>query len=456
MRFNLKKILKATVAFSLVVASLVHCDILGGGDDGGDDQGLALAALALSQSSNSACISSEATTVSADISSDTTWSGCIILSGIRFVNSGVTLTVAAGTQVFGQTGSALFILSGATITASGSSSSPIVFTSSQTTGSRSPGDWGGLVVIGAGTTTRVSTTEGGQNISYGNLTGNNADNSGTLNYVRIEFAGNEVSTGDELNALSSYAVGSGTTYTYLQAHRGLDDSFEFWGGAVNMKYALATGGKDDDIDLDEGYVGKMQFIISHKYAESCGGTSSSDPHGMEMDGSHGSGTAPSNGVYTNPNIANFTLIGADISGGFGMRLREGMQGSFTHGLIYNFNSGNYRCDTNTGGGSETAPTIANVLAQTGKTNTATCTTTNISVTETLSALPITSEGTVDSTSNCAYTANPDYATLSSLSAAPTLSGVSGFSDSFFTSNATYGAYDGSTKWWDSWTTYDAK
>lgn len=78
--------------------------------------------------------------------------------------------------------------------------------------------------------------------------------SGTLRYVRIEFAGYDVSNGagQELNALSSYAVGRGTTYEYIQTMAGLDDSFEYWGGAVDWRYLISyesgndhfTGAKD--------------------------------------------------------------------------------------------------------------------------------------------------------------------------------------------------------------------
>lgn len=448
MKLNLNG-LKLQLLGLLLVFSFISCDQLTGKDDD-DDNSMAIAALALAGSSSG----TTTTTVSSDVTGDTSWSGTIILDGKTiFVQSPATLTIAAGTTIYGRAGSALFVMQGAKIKAIGTATSPIVFTSANTAGSRNPGDWGGLVIIGKGIGTRTSTTEGTTPQNYGNGS-DNADSSGTLKYVRIEFAGNEVSKGDELNALSSYTVGSGTTYEYIQAHRGLDDSFEFWGGAVNLKYALATGGKDDDFDMDEGYQGKLQFIISHKYATSCGGTDSDDPHGMEMDGSHDKGKQPevTGGAYTNPKMANFTVIGANVPASIGMRLREGMTGSFTHGLIYGFNTNNIKCDANSvSGGSATNPTINNVLIDSSKTNNLASSCTSVTPTSSLSALPITSLGTE---SGCIYTVNPDYSTLSTLSAAPALSGD--FTNSFFTANTTYGAYDGSTKWWDGWTTYNAK
>jgi hypothetical protein len=82
--------------------------------------------------------------------------------------------------------------------------------------------------------------------------------------VRIEFAGFDVSNGggQELNSLSSYAVGSGTTYEYVQSMSGLDDSFEFWGGAVKGKYLISYEAGDDHFDWSEGYVGRLQYLIA--------------------------------------------------------------------------------------------------------------------------------------------------------------------------------------------------
>lgn len=69
--------------------------------------------------------------------------------------------------------------------------------------------------------------------------GNNADNSGTLCYVRVEFAGFGVAANQELNSFTFAAVGSGTTVEFLQSLAGLDDSFEWFGGAVDGKFLIS-------------------------------------------------------------------------------------------------------------------------------------------------------------------------------------------------------------------------
>ncbi|MBA3316560.1 MAG: fibronectin type III domain-containing protein, partial [Gemmatimonadales bacterium] len=182
------------------------------------------------------------------------------LSGYVKVASGATLTIQPGTTIVGDpavAGSSLWILRGARIDAQGTADAPIVFTSGNPVGSRAPGDWGGVLIIGNGIINRAPPvlTEGPQGVTETYSGGiNNADNSGTLRYVRIEFAGYDVSggAGQELNSLSLYAVGSGTTLEFVQSLSGLDDSFEWWGGAVDGRYLVSYESGDDHFDWTEG------------------------------------------------------------------------------------------------------------------------------------------------------------------------------------------------------------
>src|SRR5690606_36147159 len=110
------------------------------------------------------------------------------------------------------------------------------------------------------------------------------DDSGSLKYVRIEFAGYDVTqTGQELNGLSMYAVGSGTTIENVQTVAGLDDSFEWWGGAVDVRNLISYESGDDHFDWTEGYQGRGQNLIALQTAvltpRPGTGTVSSDPRG---------------------------------------------------------------------------------------------------------------------------------------------------------------------------------
>lgn len=293
-------------------------------------------------------------TANRTLSTDTVYT----LSGYVKVQNGVTLTIPAGTTIVGDTtqpGSSLWILRGAKIDAQGTATAPIVFTSARSAGNRKPGDWGGLIIIGNGMINRTPgpiLTEGGaagQAEDYSGGTDND-DDSGTLRYVRIEFAGFDISNGagQELNSLSSYAVGRGTTYEYLQTMSGLDDSYEFWGGAVDTRYLVSYEAGDDHYDWTEGYQGRNQFLIAlqtQRLVPAPGtGVFSSDPRGFEGDGcdpavsgctlTTTSGSQP----YSMPVWANFTLIGpgpvADIpADGNGAVLRRGTGGTLFNGIM---------------------------------------------------------------------------------------------------------------------------
>lgn len=282
------------------------------------------------------------------------------LSGYVKVASGATLSIEAGTKIVGDSavaGSSLWILRGAKIEANGTAAAPIVFTSARAEGNRAPGDWGGLIIIGNGIINRTGATiltEGPAGTSENYAGGsNNADNSGFLRYVRVEFAGYDVSNGagQELNAISSYAVGSGTQYDHVQTMSGLDDSFEFWGGAVQGRYLVSYESGDDHFDWSEGFQGKVQYLVifqSQRLTPRAGaGTFSSDPRGFEGDGCDPGvsgctvGATSTSTPYSNPTVVNFTAVGTGPLGGFpadgnGMVMRRGTAGFFANGIVARF------------------------------------------------------------------------------------------------------------------------
>jgi hypothetical protein len=276
------------------------------------------------------------------------------LSGFVKVQSGATLTIEPGTKLIGDTtvaGSSLWILRGAKIDAQGTAAEPIVFTSARAAGNRHPGDWAGIIIIGNGIINRTGATINTEGPEPENYAGgnNNDDDSGTLRYVRIEFAGFDVSgTGQELNSLSSYAVGRGTTYEFIQTMSGLDDSFEWWGGAVDARYLVSYESGDDHFDWTEGYRGRNQFLIAlqtQRLTPAPGsGSFSSDPRGFEGDGCDpavsGCTLTPTGAStpYSMPVFANFTMIGpghlASIPGdGNGGVWRRGTGGTFINGVL---------------------------------------------------------------------------------------------------------------------------
>lgn len=293
--------------------------------------------------------------VTADITANTTWTAASIykLVGFRKVANGATLTIEPGTRIIGDfatVGSSLFIMRGARLIANGTAESPIVFTSSQPEGQRQPGDWGGLILIGNGVINRSGTVniEGTGTSADNPLVpysggSNNADNSGSLKYVRVEYAGFAPAQDAELNAFTLAAIGSGTTLDFLEALNGLDDSFEFFGGAVDARHLVSYDSGDDHFDMSEGYSGRIQYVIGFQsrllIPRPGAGNTSSDPQGIENDGCAGSGCdlAFNSTPFTVPVISNFTLVGTGpgvvpAAGGYGAVLRRGTGGHYINGI----------------------------------------------------------------------------------------------------------------------------
>ncbi|MBV5314728.1 MAG: T9SS type A sorting domain-containing protein [Prolixibacteraceae bacterium] len=194
------------------------------------------------------------------ITANETWTGVIKLNGWVYVNAGATLTIEPGTIIRGTEKSVLVIERGGKINAIGTEAKPIVFTSNQGVGFRAQSNWAGLVICGKG----INNNAGGEGIAEGGIDSpyggtDNADNSGELKYVRIEFPGYEVATGKEINGLTLYSVGSQTKINYVQVSYSGDDGFEWFGGAVNAKYLISYKTEDDDFDTDNGYCGMVQF-----------------------------------------------------------------------------------------------------------------------------------------------------------------------------------------------------
>lgn len=228
-----------------------------------------------------------------------------LLSGFVYVTDGVTLTIEPGTVIKGEkaTEGSLIVEPGGKIIAEGTVEKPIVFTSDQPAGSRTYGDWGGLILCGnapVNATTKPQ-IEGGPRTTYG---GNKPeDNSGIVKYVRIEFAGYPLEPNKEINGLTLGGVGRGTTLEYIQVSYCGDDSFEWFGGTVNAKHLIAYKGWDDEFDTDYGYSGKLQFLLGVRDPKVA---DTSKSNGFESDNdANGSGNEP----LTKPIFSNVTLIG---------------------------------------------------------------------------------------------------------------------------------------------------
>lgn len=225
-------------------------------------------------------VSGETITLQGRINADTILrkKNTYILKGLVYMVGNHTMTIEAGTTIKGSFNgadvAALIITRGSKLNAIGTASEPIIFTSAAP--NPQSGDWGGIVLCGKAainTTyngiTGLYQVEGGiDNANGDGLAGSgdaavpapvNNDNSGTLQYVRIEFAGYAFQPDKEINSLTMAGVGSGTTIDHVEVTYAKDDAYEWFGGSVNCKYLISYKTQDDDFDTDNGYSGKVQF-----------------------------------------------------------------------------------------------------------------------------------------------------------------------------------------------------
>ncbi|RZL61921.1 MAG: hypothetical protein EOO93_11370 [Pedobacter sp.] len=256
--------------------------------------------------------------VSGDITASTTWSAdkIYLLKGNVFVTNNATLTIEPGTIIKGDKASkaSLVITRGAKIMAVGTVDKPIVFTSNIAAGGRAQGDWGGLILLGKaknnlGTSVTIEgISDNTDKAKHGGDVDN--DNSGTLKYVRVEYAGIAIGPDNEINGITFGSVGSGTVVEYVEVYRSGDDAFEWFGGSVNAKHILAINTWDDDFDTDNGFSGKIQFAVAQRLASTA---DMSGSNAFESDNnSNGTNTVP----QTSSTFSNVTVIGP-VSGASG-------------------------------------------------------------------------------------------------------------------------------------------
>ncbi|MCD9576900.1 hypothetical protein [Flavobacterium soyae] len=306
--------------------------------------------------------------------------GNYTLKGIVKINSGVTVTFDAGSTITidKATGdNALVVLNGGKLIINGTADKPVVFTEK----SKLPGSWGGIImygdapakVAGGGTS---STSEDGNNISYGGT--NATHNGGSLNYVRVEYAGSKLADGTkENNAFTFYSVGSGTTLDHLVAYKGADDGFEFFGGTVSMTNAISYGNYDDSFDWQDGWQGTAN---TNWYAyQTVKGN-----YGMEIE-------ASANDNAFGPKISNITLkraagnvpeVGDNQVDAFQFK-REG-NGEYSNIVIDGY--GNFTTGTTTYNGS--AVSILDAATNTHQVNTSKIKLLNVKITNTTNVIPV--------------------------------------------------------------------
>ncbi len=290
------------------------------------------------------------------LTNDRTW----LLTGPIFVGRdidgangvAVTLTIEPGTTLLfnndppaGTRGSLLVITRGSKIIADANanradkSAKPnpadvIVMTSSRDRGDRARGDWGGLVINGRAPINSGAEAQGeGESGLYGGP--DPMDDSGVLRGVRVEFAGDDANTTDQLNGIAPQGVGAGTTIDWIQVHSNVDDGVEPFGGTVSMTHVVLTAIGDDSFDGTDGWQGFAQFVVIQQLADDA-------DQGFEISNN---GDTENATPHSSAIVANATAIGAGTTGGIaalgtesdvGVLFREGSNWRLFNNIVTGF------------------------------------------------------------------------------------------------------------------------
>lgn len=290
-----------------------------------------------------------------------------LIRGQTFVRNGVTVTIPAGTVLMGEksTKGTLVVDRGGKLICNGEANKPVVMTSNQAVGARDKGDWGGLVILGKAYTNQANPAIEGisptVNFGAADRAADN-DNSGVYKYLRVEYAGIELTPNNETNSITLGGVGSGTTFEYVQVSFGGDDGFEWFGGTVNGKYLISLSTWDDDFDVDYGYSGNVQYglVVRNPFYADQSQSNAFETDNGPNDNDTGAGT------YTTGTFSNITVYGpldrvgralsANNVHAMDMRRRTAVSifnsviGGFPNGLRFNQNSayGQYTSATKNG------------------------------------------------------------------------------------------------------------
>ena len=259
------------------------------------------------------------------------------LTGALLVKDGATLTIEAGTRInalAGGTDVYILVEKGGKIIADGTAAKPILFTSNASI--PTAGDWGGIIVNGMAPLSRQASassnaaTEVKNSIFFGGDDVN--DNSGILNYVKLEYTGARIDDEAEHNGLTLNGVGAGTTVSNIAILNGDDDAIEFFGGSVNASNILVVNAKDDMFDFTQGYTGTCTNLYGIREANYTAVTS--DPRGIEADGNL-DGNTPTDIAQSVFTVNGLTIInnGDTVDMADAIKVRRGATATITNAYI---------------------------------------------------------------------------------------------------------------------------
>ncbi|MCA9441258.1 MAG: hypothetical protein KC964_10660, partial [Candidatus Omnitrophica bacterium] len=186
---------------------------------------------------------------------------------------------------------------------------------------------------------------GDTKVLYGGMDDN--DDSGSIRYLSIRYAGRVIGLGNELNGLSLGAIGRDTDISHVEIMNNVDDGIEIWGGAVCLDHISIWNVGDDSLDVDQGWRGKAQFgLIVQGYSVDADQGSGVGDNCIETDGAEDSDAQP----VTTTSIYNFTVVGQPIDGDGGTTWRDNARVQYRNCIFMDLGDQLVRFDGDDGDG----------------------------------------------------------------------------------------------------------
>ena len=249
------------------------------------------------------------------------------LSGIVTIKNGGTLVIPAGIKITATAGALSYILveQGGKIYINGTAASPVVFTSE----TKEAGNWGGIVICGKAPINTGST--GSSEVVNSIYGGTEAtDNSGSLNFVRIEYAGAEFSSNKKFNGLSLFGIGNATKVESVALLNNADDGIEIYGGTINVSNIVSVGNTNHAFSYKDGWIGTASNIYTKRKTDGTGNTGITGINNASNDNAS---------PRSNPTIKNVTFIGATSGESDGIKLKQGTYAVLDNIVFSNWSKG---------------------------------------------------------------------------------------------------------------------
>jgi hypothetical protein len=152
------------------------------------------------------------------------------------------------------------------------------------------------------------------------------DNSGRMSFCSIRYGGFILSSNNEINGITTGAVGRGTVMEFLEIFNNADDDIEPFGGTQNMRYCAGLFGGDDGLDTDMGYRGNVQFWFQHQGNLTANGvaTGRNSANVGDCTGEWDGGKSPVTSLpYTVFSVFNATTIGLNTGKAINWKVNGG-------------------------------------------------------------------------------------------------------------------------------------